>query len=64
MEMRLGHFAGITVYLQQVSVLKEIAGIADPAVIHTRRHRYMENRDYLSFHGIDPGRLATILGGS
>ena len=41
-----------------------VAGIADPAVIHTRRHRYMENSDYLSFHGIDPGRLATILGGS
>jgi hypothetical protein len=33
-------------------------------VIHTRRHRYMENSDYLSFHGIDPGRLATILEGS
>jgi hypothetical protein len=40
------------------------AGIADPAVIHRRRHRYLENSDYLSLHGVDPGRLATILGGS
>jgi hypothetical protein len=40
------------------------AGIADPAVIHTRRHRYMENTDYLSLHGIDPSKFATILGSS
>jgi len=40
------------------------AGIADPAVIRTRRHRYMENTDYLSLHGVDPNRLATILGSS
>ena len=40
------------------------AGIADPAVIHTRRHRYMENTDYLSLHGVDPSRLATMLGNS
>jgi hypothetical protein len=41
-----------------------VAGIADPAVIHARRHRYMENTDYLSLHGIDPSRFATILGSS
>jgi len=40
------------------------AGIADPAVIHARRHRYMENTEYLSLHGIGPNRLATILGSS
>jgi len=37
------------------------AGIADPAVIHTRRHRYMENTDYLSLRGVDASRLATIM---
>ena len=41
-----------------------VAGIADPAVIHTRRHRYMENTDYLSLHGVDASRLATMLGSS
>ena len=41
-----------------------VAGIADPAVIHTRRHRYMENTEYLSLHGVDPSRLATMLGSS
>jgi hypothetical protein len=40
------------------------AGIADPAVIQTRRHRYMENTEYLSLHGVDPSRLLTILGSS
>ena len=40
------------------------AGIADPAVIDTRRQRYMENTDYLSLHGVDPSRLATMLGSS
>ncbi len=40
------------------------AGIADPAVIHTRRRRYMENTEYLSLHGVDPSRLATMLGSS
>jgi hypothetical protein len=40
------------------------AGIADPAVIQTRRHRYMENTEYLSLHGVDPGRLVTMLGKS
>jgi hypothetical protein len=40
------------------------AGIADPALIHTRRHRYMESTDYLSLHGVDPSRLTTILGSS
>jgi hypothetical protein len=39
-------------------------GTADPAVIHTRRHRYMENSDYLSLHGIDPSRLIMIMGAS
>jgi hypothetical protein len=41
-----------------------IAGTVDPAVIHTRRHRYMENTEYLSLHGVDASRLATILGSS
>jgi hypothetical protein len=36
----------------------------DPAVIATRRHRYMENTEYLSLHGVDPSRLATMLGNS
>ena len=40
------------------------AGIADPAVIHTRRHRYMENTEYLSLRGVDASRLAAILGSS
>ena len=38
------------------------AGVADPAVIHARRQRYMENTEYLSLRGVDPGRLATMLG--
>jgi hypothetical protein len=41
-----------------------VAGIADPAVIHTRRRRYMENTEYLSLHGVDSSRLATMLGSS
>ena len=41
-----------------------VAGIADPAVIDTRRHRYMENTEYLSLHGVDSSRLATMLGSS
>lgn len=45
--------------------IRELAeGIIDPAVIHTRRHRYMENTDYLSLHGVDSSRLATIMGSS
>jgi hypothetical protein len=36
-------------------------GIADPAVIHRRRQRYMENSEYLSLRGVDPSRLATIM---
>jgi hypothetical protein len=40
------------------------AGIADPALIRTRRHRYMENTEYLSLHGVDSSRLATMLGSS
>jgi hypothetical protein len=38
------------------------AGVADPAAIHARRQRYMENTEYLSLRGVDPGRLATMLG--
>jgi hypothetical protein len=41
-----------------------VAGIADPAVIDARRHRYMENTEYLSLHGVDSSRLATMLGSS
>jgi hypothetical protein len=41
-----------------------VAGIADPAVIQTRRHSYMENAEYLSLHGIDSSRHATMLGSS
>ncbi len=42
-----------------------IEGTVDPAVvIRTRRHRYVENSEYLSLRGVDPGRLATILGSS
>ena len=41
-----------------------VAGIADPAVIHIRRRRYMENTEYLSLHGVDSSRLATMLGSS
>ncbi len=39
-------------------------GIADPAVIHTRRQRYITNTEYLSYHGVNPSRLATIMGAS
>jgi hypothetical protein len=38
-----------------------IAGAVDPAVIQKRRHRYMENSEYLSLHGIAPGHLTTML---
>ena len=41
-----------------------VAGIADPAMIHTRRQRYMENTEYLSLHGVAAGRLAAMLGSS
>ena len=41
-----------------------VAGTADPAVIDMRRHRYMENTEYLSLHGVDSSRLATIMGSS
>jgi hypothetical protein len=41
-----------------------VAGTVDPAVIQTRRRRYMENSEYLSLHGIEPSRLATVLGSS
>ncbi len=39
-----------------------ITGIADPLVIRMRRRRYMENSDYLSLHGVNLGRLETLLG--
>ena len=39
-----------------------VAGIADPAVIQARRNRYMENTEYLSLHGVEASRLATMLG--
>lgn len=39
-----------------------IAGTFDFEVIQTRRHRYMENSEYLSLHGIEPTRLTTMLG--
>ena len=38
-----------------------VAGMADPAVIKTRRQRYMENTEYLSLHGVDASRLARML---
>jgi hypothetical protein len=38
-----------------------IAGTVDPAVIQTRRHRYMENKEYLSLHGIEVSHLTTML---
>jgi hypothetical protein len=41
-----------------------IAETIDPAVIEMRRRRYMENSEYLSLHGIEPSRLATMVGGS
>jgi hypothetical protein len=41
-----------------------VAGIADPAVIQTRRYSYTENTEYLSLHGVDSSRLATMLGNS
>ena len=41
-----------------------IAGVVDPAVIRMRRHRYMKNSEYLSLHGIESGRLASMLGNS
>src|SRR6266404_6694798 len=39
-----------------------IAGTVDPAVIQTRRHRYMENSEYLSLRGIEVSHLTTMLG--
>jgi hypothetical protein len=39
-----------------------IAGTVDPAVIQTRRHRYMENSEYFSLHGIEPSHVITTLG--
>lgn len=39
-----------------------VAGIADPTLVNTRRHRYLDNAEYLSLHGVDDRRLATMLG--
>jgi hypothetical protein len=45
--------------------LRELnAGIVDPALIRSRRDRYLENTEYLSLHGVDPNRFATIFGSS
>lgn len=44
-----------------LDVRELVGGAVDPAVIETRRRRYMESSDYLSLHGIDPSRLATML---
>ncbi len=41
-----------------------VAGLADPAELHTRRRRYIENTEYLSLHGVAAGRLAGMLGNS
>lgn len=38
-----------------------VAGVADPAIMQARRHRYMENTEYLTLHGVESGRLATML---
>jgi hypothetical protein len=38
--------------------------IADPAMMYTRRDRYMENSEYLSIRGVDPSRLATMMSNS
>lgn len=37
-----------------------VAGIVDPEVIRSRRDRYLENTEYLSLHGVDSSRLATM----
>ncbi len=47
-----------------LDIREVVAGSADPAVIHTRRHHYMENTDYLSLHSVDPSQLVTMLGNS
>jgi hypothetical protein len=36
-------------------------GMTDPEVVHTRRHRYLENTEYLSLKGVDPSRLMTMM---
>jgi hypothetical protein len=40
------------------------AGAVDPAMIRTRRDRYVANTEYLSVHGIGPNRLTTMMGAS
>ena len=47
-----------------LDVRELIGGIVDPAVIETRRRRYTGNTEYLSLHGVEPSRLATVLGSS
>jgi hypothetical protein len=59
MEMRLGHFAGITVYLQQVSVLKEIAGVPNAyrgryAAFASEGGCVLKNRAFLDDQSGDP----------
>lgn len=38
-----------------------LAGLPDPAVLHTRRQLYMENTEYLSLHGVEANRLTAML---
>lgn len=38
-----------------------VGGIPDPGAIHARRRHYMLNTEYLSLHGIDAHRFATML---
>jgi hypothetical protein len=38
-----------------------ITGTFDAAIIQTRRRVYLKNAEYLSLHGVDPSRLATIM---
>jgi hypothetical protein len=40
------------------------AGAFDLAVIQKRQKRYLANGEYLSLHGVDAARLATIVGTS
>ena len=44
-----------------LNIRELIARTLDPAVIRVRRHRYMENTDYLSLHGVEQSRLATMV---
>src|SRR5262249_9065228 len=54
------HFSGMLF----LDIRELTAGIAHPALIHTRRQRYMENTEYLALHGVDLNRLTMMLGNS